>query len=219
MAEELTGLGSKLFIGNKDTGEVFSLDFYSNEAIRLKKSYHEEELDRVKAKRQSMPPGIILPKEDGGFVLQELKAPKTMPSLSETIEEPFVWKNDYRDIHGHPRQVFSFTGTFELADGAEAEIIRDMMRREMPEPLFDVHILPSQYRKCYGRAPRKILKAMNHGGYYKRNTKWKRKSIALFNRYPEQSPFTICNAKIETDEDGRVTICAGNRGGLKNNLR
>lgn len=178
MREEFSGIGSKLFIGNKDTGEVFSLDLQTNEAIRLRKSYEEEERDRIKAKQQSMPPGIIMPTEDGGFVLQKCKSSTG----------------------------FSFSGTCELPDSAEAEALRDMMRRETPEMEFDIQILPSLYKKCYVRAPRKMLKAMNHGGYYKRNTKWKRKAIALFNRYPEQSPFTIGRARVETDDQGCILI-------------
>lgn len=182
MAEEFSGLGSQLFIGNKDTGEVFSLNLQSNETTRLRKSYREEELDRIVATR---PNDMIVPTDDGFQI---------MPTG------------------------FSFSGTCELPDSAEAEALRDMMRREMQEPLFDVHILSSLYRKCHGRAPRKILKAMSHGGYYRRDTKWKRKAVAFSNRYIEQSLFTICRARIEADEYGRVTICAGNRSGGKNEI-
>ena len=110
---------------------------------------------------------------------------------------------------------FSASFACNLPGSVEAEALRDMMRREMPDELFDVQILPSLHKKYYTRAPRKLKKAMNHGGYYVRNTKWKRKAIALYNRYPEQSPFTICNAKIEIEEGGRACIIGGSRGGKK----
>lgn len=170
MVEEFSGLGSQLFIGRKDTGEVFNLNLQSNEITRLRKSYREEELDRIMA---TPPSDMIVPTDDGFQI---------MPTG------------------------FSFSGTCELPDSAEAEALRDMMRREMQEPLFDVQVLPSLYRKCYGRAPRKILKAMSHGGYYRRDTKWKRKVVALSKRDMAPSPYTIRDAKIETNDNGEVLI-------------
>lgn len=151
--------------------------------------------------------------------MNEVKISKTVPSLIPSVEEPYEWKDERIELRGRPRPGFFASFTCDLPGSAEAEAIRDMMSRDMPEMEFDVQILPSLYKKCYGRAPRKILKAMIHGGYYKRNTKWKRKAIALSNRDLKPSPFTIERAKIETDDDGRVCIVGGIRGGRKSNKR
>lgn len=101
---------------------------------------------------------------------------------------------------------FSASFSCELPESAEAEALLDMFSRTMPEERFDVQVLPSLYRKCYGRAPRKILKAMSHGGYYRRDTKWKRKAVALSKRDIAPSSHTIRDAKIETNDNGEVLI-------------
>ncbi len=111
---------------------------------------------------------------------------------------------------------FSASFTCELPDGAEAEALRDMMSRELPKEEFDIQIIPSLHRKLYVRLPRRLKKAMNHGGYYMRNTKYKRKSVALFNRISEVSPFTITKAKVDIDDKGEVLIIG--RGVSKTNL-
>ena len=177
MAEEFSGLGSQLFIGHKDTDEVFRIDLPSHGRTLFRKSYREEELDRIMA---TPPESVILPSE-GGF--------EVMPTG------------------------FSSSFTCNLPGSAEFEALRDkLLGIDMPESLrFDVHVVPSNHRSRRFsdgfRLPRRIKKAMNHGGYYMRNTKWKRKAIALFNRYPDQSPFTIGRARIETSEDGGVITC------------
>lgn len=170
MAEEISGLGSKLFIFSPDNGKIIEHDLENNIDRVVRKSDDERRIDRIMA----TPPSEMIVPTDNGF--------EVMPTG------------------------FSASFTCDLPDSAEAEDLHDMMRREMPEMEFDVLILPSLYKECYGRAPRKILKAMNHGGYYRRNTKWKRKAIALFNRHPEQSPFTICNAKMKIEENGEVLV-------------
>lgn len=204
MAKEFSGLGSQLFIGHKDTGKVFRIDLPSHERTLFRKSYREEELDRIMA---TPPSEVIVPQGDGSLVLFGKPKPFTFPASIKPHEEPIEFDNTDHWFHGVPPSGgFSFSGTCELPDSAETEALRDMMLRDMPEMQFDVQILPSLYEKCYGGAPRKILKAMNHGGYYRRNTKWKRKAIALYNRYPEQSPFTICNANMKIEENGEVLI-------------
>ena len=172
MGEEFSGLGSQLFIGHKDTGEVYRIDLPSHGRTSSVNPIAK------KNSTASWPPSDVIVPTDDGF--------QAMPTG------------------------FSCSCTFDLPDSEETEILRDMMRREMPHLLFDVSVFPSSHSSRRfpdgHRLPRRIKKAMNHGGYYRRNTKWKRKAMALFNRYPDQSPFTIERARIETDERGNVTI-------------
>lgn len=180
MGEEFSGLGSKLFFFCPDNGKVVEHDLVSNTDSVVLKSVEERRIDRIMA---TPPESIILPSE-GGFY--------AMPTG------------------------FSASFACDLPGSDEFDALRDkLLGIDMPESLrFDVHVIPSNHRSRRSsdgfRIPRRIKKAMNHGGYYMRNTKWKRKAIALFNRYPEQSPFMIGNAKIETDDQDRVTILSAN---------
>lgn len=222
MAEEFSGLGSKIYLCRPEDGKSVELNLGTGISRLVRKSAEERRIDSITA---TPPSGMIAPQGDGSFVLFGKPKPFTFPASIKPHEEPieFVDNTNHWFRGAPPSGGFSFTGTCELEDGAETEALRDMMSREMPEMLFNVSVFPSNIRsgRLYDalRIPRRLKKAMNHGGYYRRNTKWKRKAMALFNRYPDQSPFTICNAKIETDEDGRVTICAGNRGGRKGEIK
>lgn len=188
MGEEFSGLGSKLFFFSPDNGKVVEHDLVSNTDSVVLKSDAERRIDRIMA---TPPESIILPSEGDFYV---------MPTG------------------------FSASFTCDPPGSAEFEAIRDkLLGIDMPESLrFDVHVIPSNHRSRRFsdgfRLPRRIKKAMIRGGYYMRNTKWKRKAIALFNRYPEQSPFMIGKAKIETEEDGLVCIIGGSRGGVKNEV-
>lgn len=205
MGEEFSGLGSKIYLCRPEDGKAVELNLGTGIRRLVRKSAEERRVDSITATPAS---GMIVPQGNGSFVLFGKPKPFTFPASIKPHEEPIEFiDNTDSWIHGAPPSGgFSFTGTCELADGAEAEAIRDMMRREMPEMQFDVHILPSLYHKVYGRPSRKLKKAMTHGGYYKRNTKWKRKVIALSNRDLKPSPFTVKDAKIETNNNGEVLI-------------
>lgn len=207
MAEEFSGLGSKVFLFNPESGRITEHDLETHDVRVVRKSDNERRIDRIMA---TPPSEMIVPQGDGSFVLFGKPKPFTIPASIKPHEEPieFVENTDHWFRGSPPSGGFSFTGTCELADGAEAEELRDMMLRDMPETKWEVDVLALLHGECVcDKLPRKILKAMTNGGYYKRNTKGKRKagSYAMRLRCRRHSQY-ICNAKMKIEENGEVLI-------------